>query len=192
MIGFTHIQITNRHCHRGRVTAKPGVGTAEVLAQLMPQLWEKKPSERKQAITGLDHYMRKETEALLARIETHCEILLEAKYGLAKHVQESKFSLKIAKGECQLQGQFPNGLTKKLNQDPWLIGAFAWLIPNYLALVHSLELGAFSHAYQRSRKRAVATYQHFDEDNNGLRVLITFDSGKAQWCIVSPLGIYHL
>ena len=189
MIGSTHIQLTETHHQRVTHSAKPKMGTAAVLAQLLPQLADNAPSERYQAITGLDYYMREETERLLARIETHLEMLIE---GMANHAQPAQFSLTVSNGKCELAGQYPLGLDKKLNQDAWLIGAFAWLIPNYLALVHSLELRAFSYVYQRCSAKAAVAYQHLDEPNHGLAVVVKFSAGKGQWQVTTPLNIYHL
>lgn len=192
MIGSTHIQLTETHHQRVTFSAKPKLGASAVLAQLLPQLTVNEPSERYQAITGLDYYMREETERLLARIETHLEMLVESMGGVANHSQPPEFSLTVSNGKCELVGQFPRGLDKKLNQDPWLIDAFAWLIPNYLALVHSLELRAFSYAYQRCRTKAVVAYQHLDEPNHGLAIVVKFSAGKGQWQVNTPLNIYHL
>jgi hypothetical protein len=192
MIGSTHIQLTETHRQRVTHSAKPKMGTAAVLAQLLPQLAVNTPSERYQAITGLDYYMREETERLLARIETHLEMLIEGIEGMASHTQPAQFSLTVSNGKCELAGQYPLGLDKKLDQDAWLIGAFAWLIPNYLALVHSLELRAFSYAYQRCRAKAAVAYQHLGEPNHGLAVVVKFSAGKGQWQVTTPLNIYHL
>ncbi|QHJ11705.1 hypothetical protein FX988_01940 [Paraglaciecola mesophila] len=192
MIGFTHIQLTETQRQRVTYPAKPKMGTAAVLAQLLPRLTVNTPSERYQALTDLDYYMREETERLLARIETHLEILVERIEGMANHSQPAQFSLTVSNGICELKGEFPFGLDEKLNQDPWLMDAFAWLIPNYLALVHSLELRAFSYAYQRCRAKAVVAYQHLDEPNHGLAVVVMFSAGKARWQVNTPQTIYHL
>lgn len=192
MIGIDHIQLNSTRRQSVAHTSKPTIGSAHVLQQLLPQLWVSAPSERYKAITGLDYYMREETQGVLARIETHCEMLLDSTSSAVNHRQQAEFSVKVTNGKCELAGQFPAGLDKKLNQDSWLMDAFAWLSPNYLALVHSLELSAFSYAYQRSHTKAAATYQHFDQENNGLKIVVKVNAGKGQWLVISPLNSYHL
>ncbi|GAC35279.1 hypothetical protein [Paraglaciecola polaris] len=192
MLGSAHIQLTNTLGQDVARTARPTVGSAHVLQQLLPTLWVNEPRMRYQPITGLDYYIREETEHLLARIETHCEMVLEAAGANAGDKAMPKFTLRFANGECVLAGQYPPALLTQLKQDRWLMDAFAWLVPNYFALVHSLELVAFSHVYQRSRSKASKTYRHFDGENNGLYVSIKFDTGKAQWNIASPINVFHL
>ncbi|WP_166422334.1 hypothetical protein [Paraglaciecola sp. 20A4] len=192
MIGSTHIQITNTHRQGITYKVKPTIGAADILHQLLPKLCVNESRAQYQPITGLDHYMRQETEHLLARIETHCEMVLEAMSVNTIGRETPTFTLRYTNDKCQLDGQYPQGLLKKLNQDSWLMDAFAWLLPNYLTLVHSLELVAFSYIYKRSRSKATKTYRHFDNKNNGLVVSVTFATGKAQWNITSPINVYHL
>ncbi|WP_158768767.1 hypothetical protein [Paraglaciecola sp. L1A13] len=192
MIGSAHIQLTNTSRQNVARSARATIGSAQVLQQLLPKLCVDEFKTRYQPITGLDLYMRQETEHVLARIETHCEMVLEAISADTIGSEMPSFTLRFINSKCELDGQYPQALLKKLNQDCWLMDAFAWLLPNYLALVHSLELVAFSYVYQRSRSKATKTYRHFDDENNGLGVSVKFDSGKAQWNITSPINIFHL
>lgn len=228
MIGSTHIQLAQNSQQRVEHTPKPKIGSAPILQQLLPQLCITDVPVRYQAITGLDYYMREETERLLERIETHCEMLQDTGMTHAPVItnevsvttnkdsvttnegsvitkkgsvitntntnteHQLQFTLKFVGNKCQLDGQYPNDLQNKLNQDAWLLDAFSWLMPNYLALVHSLELVKFSYAYQRNRSKAANAYAHFNDENNGLHIEVKVDAGKAQWHVLSSLHTFHL
>ncbi|ABG39168.1 hypothetical protein Patl_0639 [Paraglaciecola sp. T6c] len=212
MIGSTHIQLAQNSRQRVAHTPKPKIGSAPILQQLLPQLCITDVPVRYQAITGLDYYMREETERLLERIETHCEMLQDTGMTHAPVTtnegsvitkkgsvitntnteHQLQFTLKFVGNKCQLDGQYPNDLQNKLNQDAWLLDAFSWLMPNYLALVHSLELVKFSYAYQRNCSKAANAYAHFNDENNGLHIEVKVDAGKAQWYVLSSLHTFHL
>ena len=205
MIGSTLIQLAQNSQQRVEHTPKSKIGSASILQRLLPQLCVTDVRVRYQAITGLDYYMREETERLLERIETHCEMMQDTVMAHAPVItnegsvitntntdHQPHFTLRFVGNKCQLEGQYPRDLQNKLNQDTWLLDAFSWLMPNYLTLVHSLELVKFSYAYQRSRSKAAHAYAHFNDENNGLHLEVKVEAGKAQWHVLSALHRFHL
>jgi hypothetical protein len=212
MIGSTLIQLAQNSQQRVEHTPKSKIGSASILQRLLPQLCVTDVRVRYQAITGLDYYMREETERLLERIETHCEMMQDTVMAHAPVItnegsvitnkesvttnintdHQPHFTLRFVGNKCQLEGQYPRDLQNKLNQDTWLLDAFSWLMPNYLTLVHSLELVKFSYAYQRSRSKAAHAYAHFKDENNGLHQEVKVEAGKAQWHVLSALHRFHL
>lgn len=198
MIGSTLIQLAQNSQQRVEHTPKSKIGSASILQRLLPQLCVTDVRVRYQAITGLDYYMREETERLIERIETHCEMMQDAVMAHAPVITNTNtdhqphFTLRFVGNKCQLEGQYPRDLQNKLNQDTWLLDAFSWLMPNYLTLVHSLELVKFSYAYQRSRSKAAHAYAHFNDENNGLHLEVKVEAGKAQWHVLSALHRFHL
>jgi hypothetical protein len=172
------------------------LANSPVLDYLLPELsiWQTSDVRQKQTLENIDAYMLQETELILKRVRSICSKLTL--------IDSASFDIKLqgsgTNNVSLITGTFEakEKLTKLINQDSWLAGAFNWLCPNYKALAHSQELITFSHAYEKNRQQALQQYQHFDQSEHGMSCYLacTIEKGEAAltWCLQSPKTVYIL
>jgi hypothetical protein len=172
------------------------LASSPVLEYLLPELsvWQTGAFRHKQILENIDAYMLEETGLLLKRVRSHCSNLLLT--------QATKFNIKLqasgSSGLLLITGTFTEKekLTKLINQDRWLKGAFNWLCANYNALAHSQELITFSYAYEKNRQQALHQFQHFDQAEQGMYCYLAFnmEAGEPRltWCLQSPKTAFIL
>ncbi|MFT2092470.1 hypothetical protein [Paraglaciecola sp. 2405UD69-4] len=170
------------------------LGNSAVLDSLLPELsiWQKPSPKQEQDLKNIDSYMLLETKQVLERVAS---ILSNLKLS-----HTLPFTLNI-----QRSGQTTNLLIKEdiainkkvvkaILQDKWLMGAFEWLCPNYLALAHSQELLTFSHAYKEDNQAALLHYHHLQQPEPKLKCYLTcrFEQRKPKltWHLDSPKTSY--
>lgn len=175
---------------------KSALASSPVLDYLLPELsvWQTGEMRQKQPLENIDTYMLQETRLILKRVRSFCFRL--------KLSDHTKFNIKLqtngSKATLLITGTFEEKekLTKMINQDNWLSGAFNWLCPNYHALAHSQELVTFSYLYEKDRQQARHRYRHFDQTEQGMCCYLACGIEKGEpnltWCLESPKTIYTL
>ena len=172
------------------------LASSSVLETLLPELsvWQTGARRQKQKLENIDAYMLQETRLILSRVRSFCSSLVlthSTRFNIKLQVSGSSATLLIT-------GTFEEKekLTKLINQDRWLTGAFYWLCPNYSALAHSQELSTFSYAYKIDRHQALHQYKHFDQTEQGMCCYLAcnIEQGKPKltWCLESPQTVYTL
>lgn len=192
ILGSSHIVLQPQHLPAINPSAEAShLGNQAVLATLMPLLAaEPQPIGKAQlSLNNVDAYMLEETEILLTRLGKFCQQLslpVSSRFNIVHHGQT--LSINVATDKL-------TALLHKASKDPWLNGAFDWLIPNYIALAHSQELLQFSYAYEKSRTDALAQFQHFNEQNQGFECYVSCQIRpqhvQLSWCLESPYAIYQ-
>jgi hypothetical protein len=170
------------------------LASSPVLDYLLPELsiWQTGELRQKQILENIDPYMLQETRQILKRMHRFCS-------GLVLN-DSTRFNIKLQASAVllQIRGAFEEKeqLTKLINQDSWLTGAFNWLCPNYTALAHSQELQMFSYAYEKDRHQALHQYRHFNQTEQGMRCYLAcnIEDGEPilSWCLESPKTVYIL
>jgi hypothetical protein len=175
-----------------------------VLDTLLPELsvWQTGEIKRheakhneirhKQQLENIDAYMLKETRQILKRVRVFCSSLT------LNNPTRFEIKLQASSAALLITGAFQekDKLTKLINQDNWLTGAFNWLCPNYKALAHSQELSTFSYAYEKDRQQALHQYRHFEQTDHGMCCYLAcnIEQGEPRltWCLESPKTVYVL
>ena len=172
------------------------LANSPVLDYLLPELsiWQTSEVRQEQILENIDAYMLQETRLILKRVRSIC-----LKLALSN---STSFDIKLqafgSSATLLITGTFEakEKLTKLINKDSWLAGAFNWLCPNYNALAHSQELVTFSHAYEKNQQQALQQYQHFDQYKHGMDCYLTctIKGGEITltWCLQSPKTVYIL
>ncbi len=175
---------------------KRTLASSPVLDYLLPELsvWQTGEIKQKQPLENIDTYMLQETRLILKRVRSFCFRLMLTDF--------TRFNIKLqangSEAALLITGTFEEKkkLTKMINQDNWLSGAFNWLCPNYRALAHSQELITFSYLYEKDRQQALHRYRHFDHTEQGMCCYLACDIQKGvpnlTWCLESPKTIYTL
>ncbi|WP_289027792.1 hypothetical protein [uncultured Paraglaciecola sp.] len=158
-----------------------------VLDYLLPELssWQ---TVKQETLEKVDDYMLLETKQVLQRISKAISQITLC--GLSHFIIKIKpmgatFSLEIQANLAE-----KSILLKQINHDKWLVGALAWLCPNYMALAHSQELLSFSYLYEKSKQEAHRHYQHFSLKDQGIYCYLDCNmvNGKPNlsWRLKSP------
>jgi hypothetical protein len=167
-----------------------------VIDCLFPELslWQNSEVRQRQILENIDAYMLEETRLILKRVRSLCcKLVLTdlTKFNIKLQVSRSTAALLIT-GTFEEKEQ----LSKLINQDSWLTGAFIWLCPNYNTLAHSQELRAFSYVYEKNRQQALQQYKHFAQSEQGmccyLACNIETSEPRLEWCLESPKTVYIL
>jgi hypothetical protein len=172
------------------------LASSPVLDYLLPELsvWQTGEVRLRQELENIDAYMLEETRLILKRVRSFCSCLAlntATRFNIKLQASGSSAALKIT-------GAFEEKekLTKLINQDNWLTGAFNWLCPNYNALAHSQELSTFSYVYEKDRQQALHQYRHFGQTEQGVRSYLAcnIEQGEPRltWCLESPKTVYIL
>lgn len=172
------------------------LASSPVLDYLLPELSMCQTGEisHKQALENIDAYMLYETRLILKRVRSFCSSL--------KLINSTRFNIKLQTSNSgaalMITGAFEEKekLTKLINQDNWLMGAFNWLCPNYNALAHSQELNTFSYIYEKNRHQALHQYRHFNQTEQGMSCYLACSVEQGEplltWCLQSPKTAYIL
>lgn len=170
------------------------LGSSPVLDYLLPDLsiWQTGEVRQNQKLTNVDAYMLEETRLIFKRVHSLCSSLAltdATRFNIKLQASRSNNALLIT-GEFQEKEQ----LTKLINEDSWLTGAFDWLCPNYTALAHSQELSTFSYLYEKDRQQALHQYRHFNQTEKGMRCYLACNIEKGEpslnWRLQSPKTAY--
>ncbi|MEP0356770.1 hypothetical protein [Paraglaciecola sp.] len=163
------------------------LANTSVLDYLLPELtsWQ---TVKQEALKKVDDYILLETKQVLQRISTAISQIVLS--------DQCHFTIKIrpmgATSTLEIKANLAEKpmLLKHINHDKWLVGAMAWLCPNYIALAHSQELLSFSYLYEKSKQEAHRHYQHFSLKDQGIYCYLDCSvvNGKPNlsWCVKSP------
>ncbi|MEP0176986.1 MAG: hypothetical protein ABJH28_06470 [Paraglaciecola sp.] len=163
------------------------LANSSVLDYLLPELssWQ---TVKQESLEKVDDYMLLETKQVLQRIS---KVISELTLG-----KKCSFTIKIKPMGATVSLEIKTNLAEKsillkqINHDKWLLGALAWLCPNYTALAHSQELLSFSYLYEKSKPEAHRHYQHFALKNQGIYCYIDCnmvnEKPNLSWCVKSP------
>jgi hypothetical protein len=196
LFSSSQIIVNSLHIPPQQQSEKSTLASSPVLDYLLPELsiWQTGELRQEQILENIDAYMLEETRLILQRVRSFCFSL-----GLSN---STRFNIKLKTSDSSaallITGAFKEKeqLTKLLNQDSWLTGAFDWLCPNYTALAHSQELGAFSYVYEKSRQQALHQYRHFSQAEQGMRCYLAcnIEEGEPRltWRLESPKTVYIL
>lgn len=160
-------------------------GRAAVLDKLMPTLSLTRSLRATCFLSQVDDYMLLETQQLLQGLLAYYRQLglKEGEYIL--EFERQRLVIKNNLGELTT-------LSAQVNSDKWSMGAFSWLQPNYLGLIHSLELKQFAQCYQQNKTQAIDQYCHFELPNNGLSCKLIYHADSLTLCWESPQHRYYL
>ena len=196
MFSSTQIIVNNLNVPLLHPCKETTLASSPVLDYLLPELsvWQTGEISHKQTLENIDAYMLEETRLILKRVHSFCSSL--------KLINSTRFNIKLQTSDSGaalvITGAFEEKekLTKLINKDSWLTGAFNWLCPNYNALAHSQELNTFSYVYEKSRHQALYQYRHFSQIEHGMRCYLACNIEQGEplltWCLQSPKTIYIL
>lgn len=160
-------------------------GRVAVLDKLMPTLSLTRSLTRTYFLSQVDNYMLLETQQLLQRLLA-CYRKLGLKEGeYVLEAERQRLVIKNSLGELTT-------LSEQANTDKWNRDAFNWLQPNYLGLIHSLELRQFATCYQQNKTQATNQYVHFELPNNGLSCKLIYRADSLTLCWESPQHRFYL
>lgn len=196
LFSSTQIIVNSLHIPPQQQSEKSTLASSPVLDYLLPELsiWQTGELRQGQILENIDAYMLEETRLILQRVRSFC-------FSLALP-DSTRFNIKLqtsgSSAALLITGAFKEKeqLTKRLNQDSWLTGAFDWLCPNYTVLAHSQELSKFSYVYEKNRQQALHQYRHFSQAEQGMRCYLAcnIDEGEPRltWRLESPKTVYML
>lgn len=179
-----NILLKHHHDYVNRPQASQ-LGNSDVLAEIMPQLFygsvlHQKPSTK---LEGIDSYMMQEVSEVCRKLTSLCQQPDVSING--------EITFQVANKQLQVTDQTDaDSLVSLANADKWLKGALEWLHPNFVELVHSAELLAFSKLYQKGVNLAVEKYSHFSYENYGLKFIIACTKNRTSIKIDSPVQSY--
>jgi hypothetical protein len=160
-------------------------GRAEVLDKLMPTISLRRSLARTCLLSQVDDYMLLETQQLLQRLLAYYRQLGLREDEYLLEVERKRLVIKNNLGELTT-------LSEQANTDKCNIDIFSWLQPNYLGLIHSLELRQFAQCYQQNKTQAIAQYGHFELPNNGLSCKLIYRTDSLTLCWESPQHRFYL
>ena len=192
----TQIIVNSLHLAPRQQSKESALASSPVLDLLLPELsiWQTGEIRQRQNLENIDAYMLEETRLILKRVHSFCSSLVLA--------DSTRFNIKlqasVSSATLLITGAFEEKetLTKLINQDNWLTGAFNWLCANYSALAHSQELSTFSYVYEKDRQQALHQYKHFGQAEQGMCCYLAckIEQGEPRltWCLQSPKTVYIL
>jgi len=196
VLSSSQIIINSLNAPPRQLTKERAFANSPVLDTLLPELsvWQTCEVRQKQILENIDTYMLEETRLILKRFRSFCSSLVLT--------DTTRFKIKLqasgSNSALLITGAFDERekLSKLINQDSWLTGAFNWLCPNYIALAHSQELSSFSYAYERDRQHALRQYKHINQTEQGMSCYLAcnIEEGEPRltWCLESPKISYIL
>jgi hypothetical protein len=196
LFSSTQIIVNSLHIPPLQQSKKSVLASSPVLDYLLPELsiWQTGEVRQVQTLDNIDAYMLEETRRILKRINSICCSLALT--------DATRFNIKLqasgSNNALLITGAFEEKiqLTKLINKDSWLTGAFDWLCPNYIALAHSQELSNFSYLYEKNRHQALHQYRHFSQNEQGMRCYLACNIEKGEprltWRLGSPKTVYIL